>query len=231
MRGLWRAVEHSQQSAQPAARKQRSWEVRPQPAPTAHCNIYNEITRPDLMLSPVCAKLPFQKENRIRKMSKSTFDVDLSESGQEEAGESVVNQCHGWLELTQQTIASTQPLPHTPFWSLLLFHTCPLALSCPVISNTGAANGKQIMTWLLLNDIHGIQRILWLAHAYCKHLFVNWILQNNQSTQIILNLFIVYFIQGYFLSPGFSSLLIWYQMILAGLELLTRIEGTGRLKT
>ena len=68
-------------------------------------------------------------------MSKSTLDVDwIEESGQEEAGESVVNQCHGWLELTQQTIASTQPLPHTPFWSLLLFHTCPLALS-PVQSS------------------------------------------------------------------------------------------------
>ena len=81
-------------------------------------------------------------------MSKSTFNVDLSEeSGQEEAGESVVNQCHGWLELTQQTIQVHNPfLTHTPFWSLLLFHTCPLALSCPVISNTGAANGKQIMT-------------------------------------------------------------------------------------
>ena len=47
-------------------------------------------------------------------MSKSTFDVDLSEeSGQEEAGESVVNQCHGWLELTQQTIQV-----HNPFLTL-----------------------------------------------------------------------------------------------------------------
>ena len=47
-------------------------------------------------------------------MSKSTFNVDLSEeSGQEEAGESVVNQCHGWLELTQQTIQV-----HNPFLTL-----------------------------------------------------------------------------------------------------------------
>ena len=47
-------------------------------------------------------------------MSKSTFNVDLrEESGQEEAGESVVNQCHGWLELTQQTIQV-----HNPFLTL-----------------------------------------------------------------------------------------------------------------
>ena len=57
-------------------------------------------------------------------VSKSTLHVDCGEqSGQEEAGESVVNQSHGWLELTQQTIASTQPLPDSPSWSLLLFHT------------------------------------------------------------------------------------------------------------
>ena len=34
-------------------------------------------------------------------MSKGTLDVDwIEESGQEKARESVVNQCHGWLELT-----------------------------------------------------------------------------------------------------------------------------------
>ena len=160
MRG---SVEHS--SRLPRARKQRSWEVRPESDPTAHCcNIYNETTLNGSTVVVSCL-LNCHSRRRMRLkekaarttvlMSKSTLDVDwIEEWGQEESRESVVNQCHGWLELTQQTIASTQPLPHTPFWSLLLFHTLSVSsLSCPVISNTRAANGKQIMTWLLLNDI------------------------------------------------------------------------------